>query len=220
MPDPDPMSRALDLDEPIAGPRLHEQQILEFSSTQNTVYLGDEFARHHGHHTIIGLASGANITKATNGMLYLPTQVGLQRVDPNTWGPAVTVTPFGGPGYGVNALPNGNIVYAADGGSTDIHIYNPTTNVDTLAYYRSGPDRRHRNQHDRPHRARRAGEQRHYPAQQLRRVYSIVPHDAIPRWPGVCHDGHSACAVQQRQQGHDHAGTTSAWDILRLRRPS
>jgi hypothetical protein len=112
--------------------------ILEFSSTQNTVHLGTNLHGITATHTVTGLATGANITKATNGMLYLPTQVGLQRVDPTTWGPAVTVTPFGGPGYGVNALPNGNVVYDAGGGSTDIHIYNPTTTVDTLVYTAPG----------------------------------------------------------------------------------
>jgi hypothetical protein len=72
---------------------------------------------------------------ATNGFLYLPTQVGLQRVDPNSWAtPAVTVTGAGGPGYGVNALPNGNIVYGAGSSSTNIHIYNPNTNIDTTVY--------------------------------------------------------------------------------------
>ena len=72
-------------------------------------------------------------------MLYLPTSVGLQRVDPNNWAlPAVTVTTFGGPGYGVNTLPNGNVVYDAGGGSTDIHIYNPSLNSDSLVYTSPG----------------------------------------------------------------------------------
>jgi hypothetical protein len=48
------------------------------------------------------------------------------------------VTTFGGPGYGVNSLPNGNVVYAAGSGSNDIHIYNPTTNTDTLVYTNPG----------------------------------------------------------------------------------
>jgi hypothetical protein len=79
------------------------------------------------------------LTRAINGFLYLPTSAGLQRVDSNNWAaPAVTVTPSGGPGYGVNSLPNGNVVYAAGGGSTDIRLYNPTTNTDTLVYSAPG----------------------------------------------------------------------------------
>ena len=44
------------------------------------------------------------------------------------------MTAAGGPGYGVNALPNGNVVYDAGSFSTDIHIYNPGANTDTLVY--------------------------------------------------------------------------------------
>src|SRR4051794_26271611 len=69
------------------------------------------------------------------GFLSRPTTVGLKRVDQNIGPPpAVTVTTAGGPGYGVNALPNGNVVYDAGSGSTDIHIYNPGTNTDSLVY--------------------------------------------------------------------------------------
>jgi hypothetical protein len=109
--------------------------ILEYSATQNTVYQGTNLHGVTATHTITGLANGNNLTEAMNGFLYLPTTVGLQRVDPNNWAtPAVTVTTAGGPGYGVNALSNGNIVYAAGGGSTDIRIYNPTSNTDTSVY--------------------------------------------------------------------------------------
>jgi hypothetical protein len=113
--------------------------ILEYNATQNTVYQGTNVHGVSVTHTITGLAQGVNLARATNGMLYLPTQVGLQRVDPNNWAlPAVTVTTFGGPGYGVNTLPNGNVVYDAGGGSTDIHIYNPSLNSDSLVYTSPG----------------------------------------------------------------------------------
>jgi hypothetical protein len=109
--------------------------ILEYSATQNTVYQGTNLHGVAATHTITGLASGVNLTKGTNGFLYLPTTVGLQRVDPSNWAtPAATVTAAGGPGYGVNSLPNGNIVYDAGAGSTDIHIYNPTSNLDSTVY--------------------------------------------------------------------------------------
>lgn len=116
--------------------------ILEYSATQNNIYQGTNVHDPSGTgttHMIANLASGVNLTMATNGFLYLPTSVGLQRVDPNNWAaPAVTVTPFGSPGWSVNSLPNGNIVYAAGGSSTNIHIYNPNTNLDSLVYTSPG----------------------------------------------------------------------------------
>jgi hypothetical protein len=113
--------------------------ILEYSATQSAVHQGTNVHGVAATHTIAGLAPGNNLTRAKNGFLYLPTTAGLQRVDSNNWAaPAVTVTFSGGPGYGVNALPNGNVVYAAGGGSTDIRIYNPTTNTDSLVYTAPG----------------------------------------------------------------------------------
>jgi hypothetical protein len=113
-------------------------QILEYSSTQNAVYQGTSVASVTTH-TITGLAPGNNLTRGLNGFLYLPTSIGLQRVNPNNFAlPAVTVTPFGGQGYSVNTIPNGNIVYAAGANNNEIHIYNPTTNLDSLVYTSSG----------------------------------------------------------------------------------
>jgi hypothetical protein len=133
--------------------------ILEYNATPNAVYQGTNVHGVAVTHTIAGLAAGNNLAKATNGFLYLPTSAGLQRVDPNNWAtPAVTVTTASGPGYGVNTLPNGNVVYAAGPGSTDIRIYNPTLNTDTSVFTTPGTDRRHRDKPDRPDRARWAGE--------------------------------------------------------------
>ena len=113
--------------------------ILEYNATQNAVYQGTNVHGVSVTHTITNLAAGNNLARAINGQLYLPTQSGLQRVDPNNWAlPAVTVTTFNGPGYGVNTLPNGNVVYAAGGGSTDIHIYSPSLNSDSLVYNSPG----------------------------------------------------------------------------------
>ena len=50
----------------------------------------------------------------------------------------------GGPGYGVNSLPNGNVVYAAGfqspgiPESRDIHIFNPSSNLDSIVYTSPG----------------------------------------------------------------------------------
>lgn len=109
--------------------------ILEYSATQNGVYQGTNVHNVTVTHTISGLASGNNLARAINGFLYLPTTAGLQRVDSNNWAtPAATVTSAGGPGYGVNSLPNGNVVYAAGTGSTDIRIYDPNTNTDSSVF--------------------------------------------------------------------------------------
>jgi hypothetical protein len=116
-------------------------QVLEYPVASNAVYQGTN-TRTPVVHTIANLANGSNLARATNGFLYLPTQLGLQRVDSNNWAlPAVTVPSVGGPGYGVNTLPNGNVVYAAGfsgPGSTEIHIYNPTLNNDTLVFNSPG----------------------------------------------------------------------------------
>jgi hypothetical protein len=110
-------------------------EILEYSSTQNAVHQGTNVASVTTH-TVPNLANGSNLTRGLNGFLYLPTTVGLQRVNPNNYAqPAVTVTPFGTQGYSVNTLPNGNIVYAAGANNNEIHIYNPTTNTDSGVVY-------------------------------------------------------------------------------------
>jgi hypothetical protein len=116
-------------------------QILEYPVASNAVYQGTN-TRNPVVHTITNLANGSNLARATNGFLYLPTQLGLQRVDSNNWAlPAVTVPSVGGPGYGVNTLPNGNVVYSAGfsgPGSNEIHIYNPTLNSDALVFNSPG----------------------------------------------------------------------------------
>jgi len=117
-------------------------QILEYSATQNAVYQGTNTHGVNVIHNITNLAAGNNLARATNGFLYLPTSAGLQRVDPTNWAlPAVTVTGVSGPGYGVNTLPNGNVVYAAGNTfptSNEIHIYNPVSSVDSLVFTAGG----------------------------------------------------------------------------------
>ena len=44
----------------------------------------------------------------------------------------MTVTTTYGLGYGVNTLPNGNVVYAAGTNNQDVYIYNPISNSQTL----------------------------------------------------------------------------------------
>src|SRR4051794_3726381 len=116
------------------NPPGNTADILEYSLTQNAVHQGTNVHGVVATHTIANLAPGVNLARATNGYLYLPTSIGLQRVDTNTWGPAVTVTSTPTQGYSVNTLPNGNVVYAGGTNNQDVYIYNPTTFSDTLVY--------------------------------------------------------------------------------------
>lgn len=119
----------------LLGRQSLSQNILEYSLTQNAVHQGTNVHGVVATHTITGLGTnGHNMARATNGFLYLPTDLGLQRVDSSTWGPAVTVTTTYGLGYGVNTLPNGNVVYAAGTNNQDVYIYNPILNSETLVY--------------------------------------------------------------------------------------
>jgi hypothetical protein len=116
------------------NPPGNTADILEYSLTQNAVHQGTNVHGVVATHTIANLAPGVNMARATDGYLYLPTSIGLQRVDPNTWGPAVTVTSTATQGYSVNTLPNGNVVYAGGSNNQDVYIYNPTTFSNTLVY--------------------------------------------------------------------------------------
>lgn len=125
----------------LLGRKSNTPDILEYSATQNASYLGTNLHGVTATHTIANLGSpGSNLTRgigANSQYLYLPTNTGLHRVDTLNWAaPAVNLVPTatGGQGYGAATLPNGNIVYSAGSGDNDIHIYNPTTNVDSLVY--------------------------------------------------------------------------------------
>jgi hypothetical protein len=113
---------------------LGSADILEYSLTQNAVHQGTNVHGVVATHTIANLSPGVNLARATNGFLYLPTTIGLQRVDSNTWGPAVTVTNTPTQGYSVNTLPNGTVVYAGGTNNQDVYIYNPGSNSQTLVY--------------------------------------------------------------------------------------
>jgi hypothetical protein len=119
----------------LLGRQSYSQNILEYSLTQNAVHQGTNVHDVVATHTIAGLGTnGHNMARATNGFLYLPTDLGLQKVDSSTWGPAVTVTTTYGLRYGVNTLPNGNVVYAAGSNNQDVYIYDPILNSQTLVY--------------------------------------------------------------------------------------
>src|ERR1044071_3844837 len=51
-----------------SGPNIYE-----YSATQNAVYQGTNLHGVTATHTIAGLVSGVNLTRAKNGFLYLPT---------------------------------------------------------------------------------------------------------------------------------------------------
>ncbi len=115
----------------------------------NTLYEYDATNTHTYHSTIVhdlvtphvisGLdnpgSGGVGMTTGADGMLYMCGPSGLQRVNPNTWGPAVTLpNTVGGQGYGINVLPNGKIVYSDGNGASKLYVYDTNTNVNTLIY--------------------------------------------------------------------------------------
>jgi hypothetical protein len=170
--------------------------ILEYSTAVTAnAYQGTNLHQVQATHTISGLASGNNLARAMNGFLYLPTTVGLQRVDSSTWGPAVTVTSAGGPGYGVNSLPNGNVVYAAGfqspgiPESRDIHIFNPSSNLDSIVY--TSPGLIDDIETSLTGFIALAGQQRGHPS-------CHIQYCRLAGWPGIRHDGLPPGVVQQR----------------------
>ncbi len=114
--------------------------IIEYSPTQNTTYLGTNLHGSIATHSITGLFyNGVGMVKGLDGYMYAPGQAGLQRFNLSTWGPAQTLAgTAAGPGYGATLLQDGRIVYNAGSGSNDIHIYNPGTGLDSTIYSASG----------------------------------------------------------------------------------
>ena len=114
--------------------------IIEYSPTQNTTYLGTSLHGTIATHSISGLFyNGVGMVKGLDGYIYAPGQAGLQRFNLSTWGPAQSLAgTAAGPGYGATLLQDGRIVYNAGSGSNDIHIYNPGTGLDSTIYSASG----------------------------------------------------------------------------------
>lgn len=109
--------------------------ITEWDPSASSVHQGTNVHPILTTHVIANLFPGAGITNGTDGYLYTVGTSGVQRIDPNTWGPAVympnTVTTGG---YSINTLPNGKIVYSDSGGASNVYVYDPVTQINSLIY--------------------------------------------------------------------------------------
>jgi hypothetical protein len=121
---------------------INSSNIIEYSPTQNNIHQGTNIHDVIATHTISGLVNnGAGMVKGTDGLLYINTTFGLQRVDPTNWAaPAVTLagTVGGGGGYGITLLSNGKIAYVAGGGTNDVYVYDPSGGTNTWIYSAAG----------------------------------------------------------------------------------
>jgi hypothetical protein len=113
-------------------------QILEYSLTQNTTYKSTNLHGTIGTFNIPGLLStGYGMTNGLDGYVYTVTGSGLQRFDPNNL-PTTTAQfmpgSVGGQGYGITTLPDGRIAYSDGNPLSNLYVYNPVTQVNTLIY--------------------------------------------------------------------------------------
>ncbi|MDD1713454.1 MAG: hypothetical protein LUQ69_09850, partial [Methanoregulaceae archaeon] len=110
--------------------------INEFNPTANGVHQGTNVHNVLAPHVIGGLDNGAGITNGTDGYLYTVGTSGVMRVDPNNWAAPAVYMPNTVPtaGYGINTLPNGKIVYTDSSGASNVYVYDPVSQVNTLIY--------------------------------------------------------------------------------------
>lgn len=115
--------------------------IIEYSPTQNATYQGAPTPATPIHaaianHVIPGLSSsGYGLAKGTDGYIYTPTAAGLERFSATFAGSAQLLPgTAGGQGYGVTTLPDGRIVYVAGASTNEVHVYNPSSGLDSLIY--------------------------------------------------------------------------------------
>lgn len=100
-----------------------------------TVYQGTNVHPQLVTHSISGLdPTGYGLAKGLDGYMYTPTQNGLQRFDPNTWGAAQTVSSVYSQGYGITTLSNGKIAYIGGYGTNELWTYDPGSNTNQLIY--------------------------------------------------------------------------------------
>lgn len=125
------------------------QSIREYDPTASATHQGTAVHPVIATHAISGLLttsnSGIGMANGTDGYIYVTTgngsQNGLQRVDPTTWTvttPAANLpnsTVVGNSGsYGITVLPDGRIVFVAGSGDTQVYVYDPTAQTNTLIY--------------------------------------------------------------------------------------
>jgi hypothetical protein len=113
--------------------------IFEYDPTNTSVHQGTNVHNLIATHVVPGLdnpaSGGVSMTNGNDGFLYMGGPSGLQRVNPNTWGPAVTLPgSVSGQGYGINTLPDGKLVYADGNGASQVYVYDPVNNVNQHIY--------------------------------------------------------------------------------------
>ena len=87
-------------------------------------------------HFVPGLDSGAGITNGTDGYLYTVGGNGIMQVNPNNWAAPAVYMPntVSTPGYGINTLPNGKIVYTDSGSNSNVYLYDVGGGTNTLIH--------------------------------------------------------------------------------------
>ena len=111
--------------------------ILEYSPTQNGTHQGTSIHTAIATHTITGLSNtGYGMTNGLDGYIYTVTGAGLERFNPSNWAAPAQLMPgsVGGAGYGVTTMPDGRIAYSDGSGASNVYMYDPVLNTNTLIY--------------------------------------------------------------------------------------
>ena len=111
--------------------------IIEYSPTQNATHQGTPIHASTVTHTITGLSNtGYGMTNGLDGYIYTVTSGGLERFNPSNWAAPAQLLPgtVGGAGYGITTMPDGRIAYSDGSPTSNVYIYNPTANTNTLIY--------------------------------------------------------------------------------------
>ncbi len=111
--------------------------ILEYSPTQNATHQGTAIHASTVTHTITGLSNtGYGMTNGLDGYIYTVTGAGLERFNPSNWAAPAQLLPgtVGGAGYGITTMPDGRIAYSDGSPTSNVYIYNPVANTNTLIY--------------------------------------------------------------------------------------
>jgi hypothetical protein len=76
---------------------------------------------------------GFGMTLGLDGFIYAQgAGGGMRKIDTTTFASTIAVGSAGGYYYGMKTMPNGKIVY--NGGSGDVHLYDPVAHTDVIIY--------------------------------------------------------------------------------------
>jgi hypothetical protein len=113
--------------------------ILEYSTSSSAIHNGTS-VHPYTLHSITGLGFGGySLTNGLDGYTYVISSNGLQRFNAANWALAAqTLTNTPGSGYGITTMHDGKIAYVAGYGSNEVHIYDPSSNTDSMIFTGSG----------------------------------------------------------------------------------